>query len=126
MPLDGDAGGVALGSTFASSGTVCGAAMSNTQVAVRAELVNLSREDLMQRCIALQDQLADSGKAMVGQPQYFMTPEGYMLWARAHGSTDKRRWRTDGNTRCRNSDRRAGLDRLNSAARACILIRTRK
>lgn len=75
MPASG-----ALGSTFASSGTVCGAAMSNTQVAVRAELVNLSREDLMQRCIALQDQLADSGKAMVGQPQYFMTPEGYMLW----------------------------------------------
>jgi len=50
------------------------------QPAVQAELAQMTREELIERCQALHGRVSAQGKTLPGQPQYFLTPEGYLLW----------------------------------------------
>ena len=46
----------------------------------QTELVQLSKENLLQRCLALQERLEYEHRAVPGTPQYILTPEGYLMW----------------------------------------------
>lgn len=45
-----------------------------------AEFALLTKEQLVERCVALQSRVIAQGKTLPGQPQYMMTPEGYLMW----------------------------------------------
>lgn len=55
--------------------------MSNQlQLATQAELARMSRDELLDRCMALAAHI--EGKAQPGEPQYLLTPEGYLMYQR--------------------------------------------
>lgn len=48
--------------------------------ALKSELANMTRDELAIKCQSLQERIVKQGKTLPGQPQYFMTPDGYILW----------------------------------------------
>lgn len=51
---------------------------ANLPVATQAEIAQMSREQLVERCLALASRL--EGKPAPGQPVYMLTPDGYMMY----------------------------------------------
>lgn len=54
--------------------------MSTIEPTAAAEFALLSKEQLVERCVSLQQRVITQGKTLPGQPQYMMTPDGYLMW----------------------------------------------
>jgi len=46
----------------------------------QTELAMLDKKELLQRCMALQNNLETNHRPIPGSPRYILTPDGYMMW----------------------------------------------